>query len=97
MEKVMAALSISLLASFFSDEQNSLTRGENHYQSNDIESFPFSDGVIHGEVHASMKKKVYKVTVSDRYFQPNGFYAFFWLDSVMLIVFISNTNISKKA
>lgn len=59
----MAALSISSLASFFSDEQKSLTRGENHYQSNHIQSFSFSDGVVHGEVHASMKKKVYKVTI----------------------------------
>ena len=66
----MAALSISSLASFFSDEQKFLARGKNHYQSNHIESFSFSDGVIRGEVHASMKKKVYKVTVSDRYFQP---------------------------
>ena len=62
----MAALSISSVASLFSDEQKSLTRSENHYQSNHIESFSFSDGVIRGEVHASMKKKVYKVTVSDR-------------------------------
>ena len=65
----MAALSISSLASFFSDEQKFLARGKNHYQSNHIESFSFSDGVICG-VHASMKKKVYKVTVSDQYFQP---------------------------
>ena len=66
----MAALSISSLASFFSDEQKSLTRRENHYQSNHIEWFSVSNGVIRGEIHASMKKKVYKVTVSDRYFQP---------------------------
>ena len=63
---VMAALSISSLVSFFSDEQKSLTRGENHYKSNHIESFTYSDGIIRGEVHASMKKKVYKVTVSLR-------------------------------
>ena len=60
-EVSLAALSISSLASFFSDEQKSLTGGENYYQSNHIESFSFSDGVIRGEVHASMKKKVYKV------------------------------------
>ena len=62
----MAALSISSLVSFFSDEQKSLTRGENHYNSNHIESFTCGDGIIRGEVHASMKKKVYKVTVSIR-------------------------------
>ena len=63
---VMAALSISSLVSFFSDEQKSLTRGENHYKSNHIERFTYSDGIIRGEVHASIKKKVYKVTVSLR-------------------------------
>lgn len=63
----MAALSISSLASFFVDEQKSLTRGENHYQSNHIESFFYNDSVIRGEVHASMKKKIYKVTVSNQY------------------------------
>ena len=62
----MAPLSISSLVSFFSDELKSLTRGENHYKCNDIESFTYSDGIIRGEVHASMKKKVYKVTVSLR-------------------------------
>ena len=61
----MAALSISSLASFFADEQKSLTRGENHYKSNHVESFSYSDGIIRGEIHASMKKKVYKVTVSN--------------------------------
>ena len=66
----MAALSISSLASFFADEQKSLTRGENHHQSNHIESFFYNDGVIRGEVHASMKKIVYKVTVSNRHALP---------------------------
>lgn len=61
----MAALSISSLASFFADEQKSLTRGENHYKSNHVESFSYIDGIIRGEIHASMKKKVYKVTVSN--------------------------------
>ena len=61
----MAALLISSLASFFADEQKSLTRGENHYKSNHVESFSYSDGVLRGEIHASMKKKVYKVTVSN--------------------------------
>ena len=61
----MAALSISSRASFFADEQKSLTRGENHYKSNHVESFSYSDGVLRGEIHASMKKQVYKVTVSN--------------------------------
>ncbi|XP_068712765.1 uncharacterized protein [Montipora foliosa] len=58
----MAPLSILSLVSFFSDEQKSLTRGKNHYKSNHIESSTYSDGIIGGQVHASMKKKVYKVT-----------------------------------
>ena len=61
---VTPALSITSLVSFFGNEQKSLTRGENHYKSNHVESFTYSDGIIRGEVHASMKKKVYKVTVS---------------------------------
>lgn len=66
----MAALSISSLASFFADEQKSLTRGQNHYQSNHIESFFHNNGVIRGAVHASMKKIVYKVMVSNRHVLP---------------------------
>lgn len=61
----MASLTISSLASFFSGEQKSIDRGENHYKSEHVESFTYSTGVIRGEVHASMKNKSYKVTVSD--------------------------------
>ena len=60
----MASLSISSLASFFSGEQKSLERGENHYRSDHVESFTYSGGIIRGEVKASMKNKSYKVTVS---------------------------------
>ena len=49
---------------FFENEQKYLTRDENHYKSNHVESFAYFDGIIRGEVHASMKKKAYKVTVS---------------------------------
>ena len=61
----MAALSITSLVSFFGNEQKSLTRGENLYKSNHVESFAYSDGMIRGEIDASMKKKSYKVTVSN--------------------------------
>ena len=60
----MASLSISSLASFFSGEQKSLERGENHYQSDHVQSFTYSGGIVRGEVIASMKNKSYKVTVS---------------------------------
>ena len=59
----MAALSITSLLSFFEEETKSIKKGENHFKSSHIESFAYSDGVIRGRVHASMKKKVYKVTV----------------------------------
>lgn len=60
----MASLSIASLVSFFAGEQKSIDRGENHYKSEHVESFSYSTGILRGEVHASMKKKVYKVTVS---------------------------------
>jgi len=60
----MASLSIAALSSFFTEEHESISRGENHYKSGHVESFIYNQGVIRGEVHASMKNKVYKVTVS---------------------------------
>ena len=53
----MAALSISSLASFFADEQKSFTRGENHYKSNHVESFSYSDGIIRGEYVEKFSKR----------------------------------------
>ena len=60
----MATLSIGSLLSFFSEEKKSIQKGENHYRSDHVEAFSYQQGVLRGEVHASMKKKVYKVTVS---------------------------------
>ena len=60
----MATLSIASLLSFFSGEKKSIQKGENHYKSDHVEAFSYQQGVLRGEVHASMKKKVYKVTVS---------------------------------
>ncbi|XP_067018182.1 uncharacterized protein [Acropora muricata] len=59
----MASLSIASLISFFAEEKKSIERGENHYKSDHIEAFTYHQGVLRGEVHASMKKKVYKVTI----------------------------------
>ena len=59
----MASLGIASLFSFFSEETKSIRKGENHYKSGHVESFVHQQGVLRGEVHASMKKKVYKVTV----------------------------------
>jgi len=60
----MASLSIASLLSFFSEEMKSIRKGENHYNSEHVEAFTYQQGVLRGEVHTSMKKKVYKVTVS---------------------------------
>ena len=60
----MATLSITSLLSFFSEEKKSIKKAENHYKSDHIEAFTYQQGVLRGEVHASMKNKVYKVTVS---------------------------------
>ena len=59
----MASLSIASLI-FFSEEKKSIRKGENHYKSDHVESLSYQQCVLRGEVHASMKKKVYKVTVS---------------------------------
>ena len=63
----MATLSIASLLCYFSDEKKSIKKGENHYKSNHVESFSYHGGILRGEVQASMKKKVYKVTVSYSY------------------------------
>ena len=60
----MAMLSIALLLSFFLEEKKSIKKGENHFKLDHIEAFTYQQGVLRGEVHASMKQKVYKVTVS---------------------------------
>lgn len=59
----MASLSIAALISFFAEEKKSIERGENHYRSEHIESFSYHQGILRGEVQASMKKKVYRVTI----------------------------------
>ena len=60
----MASFTISALASFFSGEQKSISRGENHYRSEHVVNFCYEQGVLRGQVQASMKNKLYKVTVS---------------------------------
>lgn len=60
----MASLSIASLVSFFDGEEKSIDRGENHVKSDHMEAFSYSAGVLRGEIHASMKQKAYKVTVS---------------------------------
>ena len=54
----MATFTITSLLSFFHDEPKSINRGENHYKSDHIQAFSYADGVVRGEVQASMKKKV---------------------------------------
>ena len=42
----VAAMSITLLASFFGGEPKSINRGENHYNSQHVELFEYSIGVM---------------------------------------------------
>ena len=58
-------MTTSSLLSLFENDNKSVSRGENHFKSNHVESFSASQGVLKGQVHASMKKKVYNVTVSE--------------------------------
>lgn len=58
------SFSISKLFAFFKDDEKSIKRGENHYNSNHVLSCSYSHGQITGKVQASMKKTVYSVMVS---------------------------------
>ena len=59
------AVAIASVLSFFENENKSVSRGEYHFRSNNVESFSASQGVFKGQVHASMKKTVYNVTISE--------------------------------
>ena len=52
----MAVLTIASLLSFFENENKSVSCGENHFKSNNMESFSASQGVLKGQVHANIKK-----------------------------------------
>ena len=60
-----SAVTIASLLSFFENENKSVSRGQFHFKSNHVESFSASQGVFKGQVHASMKKIVYNVTISE--------------------------------
>ena len=64
------AFSISSLCAFFEGEIKSISRGENHYKSGHVECITYAQGVLKGKVRASMKDKVYNVTVSLDHFRP---------------------------
>ena len=51
----------------FQSESKSISRGENHFKSNHIDSYSYMPGILRGKVQASMKKKVYNVTVSTKW------------------------------
>ena len=59
----MSTLSIASLLSFFLEGKKSMKKRENHFKSDHIEAFTYQQGVLQGEVHASMKQKISKVTV----------------------------------
>lgn len=60
---IMTLFSISSLLSYFEDEKKSIAKGENHVKSDHIECFMYNQGILRGKVHASMRSKVYEVTV----------------------------------
>ena len=61
----MAAVTISVIATFFSGEEKLIKKGENAYKSKRLEKFSYdgSTGTITATVHASMKDKSYNVYV----------------------------------
>lgn len=58
------AVSISNLMSFFLDDRKTIDRGENHYKSGHVEQCSLDAGLLTGIVRASMRDKVYRVSVS---------------------------------
>ena len=57
------AVAIASLLFFFENENKTISRGEYHFKSDNVESFSASQGVFKGQV--SMKKVVYNVTISE--------------------------------
>ena len=53
----MATLSVASPLSFLSDENKSIKKGENHFNSDHVEAFSYQQGVLQGELHTSTKKK----------------------------------------
>ena len=64
MQQDGGAVTIASLLSFFENENKSVSRGEYHFKSNNVESFSASQVVFKGQVHASLEKIVYNVTIS---------------------------------
>ena len=55
----MASLSITALLAYFSNDNKSISRGENHYKSGHVTTFAYEDGILTGKVTTSMKNKDY--------------------------------------
>ena len=62
----MSFVAISALATFFSGEEKLIKRGRNALESNRLQSFVYDGSMelIKGKVKASMKLKVYEITLS---------------------------------
>ena len=61
---ITMAVSIFDIMSFFKDEDKSVKRGENHFKSGHVEKCTYSDGQLNGLVRASMRNRLYQVSVS---------------------------------
>ena len=53
----MATLSIASLLSYFSEENKSIKKGENHYKSDHVESVSYHEGVLSGEGPSKYEKE----------------------------------------
>ena len=58
------SVSVFDIMSFFNKEEKSVKRGENHFKSGHVEQCFYADGHITGLVKASMRDKLYRVSVS---------------------------------
>ena len=59
------AVTIASLLSFLENVNKSVSRGEYHFKLHNVESFSASQGVFKRQVHASIKKIMYNVTISE--------------------------------
>ena len=59
------AVTLAHFTSFFQNKAKSIKRGENHYKSEHVESCTYDKGELDGSVRASMRDRLYKVSVSN--------------------------------
>ena len=58
------AVSVYNIMTFFKGEEKSVNRGQNHFKSGHVEQCIYTKGQINGVVRASMRDRLYQVSVS---------------------------------